>query len=82
MIIDRADQITNLCDAKFTNENFVITKSYAAQLRMQKTIIFNQVTKKKIVNVVLLSTHNAIKNKYYLEEIDNEITMERLFKQE
>ncbi|HRD44524.1 MAG TPA: ATP-binding protein, partial [Ferruginibacter sp.] len=30
MIIDRADNTINLCEAKFTNGNFIITKNYAS----------------------------------------------------
>ena len=79
MIIDRADQIINLCEAKFTRDNFIITKSYAAQLRLKKTI-FNQVTKtKKTTFNTLITTHPALKNQYYMDEIDNEITMDKLF---
>ena len=38
MLIDRSDQTINLCEAKFTRENFTIVKSYATQLRMKKSI--------------------------------------------
>jgi AAA+ ATPase superfamily predicted ATPase len=79
MIIDRADQTINLCEAKFIKENFAITKNYAAQLRLKKSI-FKQATKtKKATFNTLLTTYTALKNKYYLEEIDNEITMDKLF---
>jgi uncharacterized protein len=79
MVIDRADQIIHVCEAKFTKENFVISNDYAAQLRLRKSI-FKQVTQtKKAVFTTLLTTYPALKNKYYLEEIDNEITMDKLF---
>jgi uncharacterized protein len=79
MVIDRADQIIHVCEAKFTKENFVINNDYAAQLRLRKSI-FKQVTQtKKAVFTTLLTTYPALKNKYYLEEIDNEITMDKLF---
>lgn len=79
MIIDRADQIIHLCEAKFTKENFALTKDYAARLRLKKTI-FKQATRtKKAVFTTLITTYPALQNKYYLEEIDCEITMERLF---
>jgi uncharacterized protein len=80
MIIDRADQVINLCEAKFTKENFVITKNYAAQLRLRKSI-FKEVTQtKKAIFNTLLTTHPAIKNEYYLGEIESEVTMDKLFK--
>jgi AAA+ ATPase superfamily predicted ATPase/DNA-binding Lrp family transcriptional regulator len=79
MIIDRADQTINLCEAKFTRENFAITKSYAAQLRMKKSIFRQATQTKKATFNTLLTTYPALKNQYYLAEIDNEITMEKLF---
>ncbi len=82
MIIDRADQTINLCEAKFTKENFAITKSYAAQLRMKKSIFRQATQTKKATFTTLLTTFPAIKNQYYLGEIENEITMEKLFKPE
>jgi uncharacterized protein len=80
MIIDRADQTINLCEAKFTKENFAITKSYAAQLRMKKSIFRQATQTKKATFTTLLTTFSAIKNQYYLGEIENEITMDKLFK--
>ena len=46
MIIDRADQIIYLCEAKFTKGNFILTKDIANQLRLRKTI-FKQATQTK-----------------------------------
>ncbi len=80
MIIDRADQTINLCEAKFTKENFAITKSYAAQLRMKKSIFRQATQTKKATFNTLLSTYPALRNEHYLGEIDNEVTMDRLFK--
>jgi predicted AAA+ superfamily ATPase len=79
MIIDRADQTINLCEAKFTKENFAITKSYSAQLRMKKSVFSQATQTKKSVFTTLLTTFPAIQNQYYLAEIDNEVPMEKLF---
>jgi uncharacterized protein len=79
MIIDRADNTINLCEAKFTQANFAITKNYAAQLKLKKTV-FRQVSQtKKATFTTLLTTYPAIQNKYYLDEVENEITMDKLF---
>lgn len=79
MLIDRADQVINLCEAKFTKDNFGITNSYSAQLKLKKSI-FRQITQtKKAIFTTLITTYPAIQNKYYLEEIQNEVSMEKLF---
>lgn len=79
MLIDRADQVINLCEAKFTKENFVITNNYSAQLKLKKSIFRTVTQTKKAIFTTLLTTYPAIQNKYYLEEIQNEVSMEKLF---
>ena len=82
LLIDRKDGFINLCEAKFSNKEYAITKDYAAQLR-RKRFVFEQVTKtKKSVVTTLITTYPAIHNKYYLEEIHSEVTMEDLFRDE
>jgi len=79
MIIDRADQIIHLCEAKFTIGNYAITPACAEQLRLKK-MIFKQATQtRKAVFTTLLTTYPALKNKHYVAEINNEITMDKLF---
>ncbi|MDB5205484.1 MAG: ATPase [Flavisolibacter sp.] len=82
MIIDRADGVINLCEAKFTLESFAITKSYAAQLRIKKSVFKQATQTKKAVFTTLLTTFPAFKNQYYQSEVDNEISMDSLFRQE
>ncbi len=79
MLIDRKDGVVNLCEVKFTQNEFIITKSYNTSLR-QKSSVFKHVTKtKKAVVTTLITTYPAIRNKYYLEEIHSEVTMDDLF---
>ena len=79
LIIDRNDQVINLCEAKFSDKEYVITKDYAGELRKKK-LVFEQITKtKKSVFTTLLSTYPAIKNQYYLEEVQSEVSMDALF---
>jgi hypothetical protein len=79
MVIERNDGIIHLCEAKFTTNEFIISKEYAASLR-QKRAIFQYVTQtKKAVVTTLLTTYPAIQNKYYKEEIHTEVSMEVFF---
>lgn len=82
MVIERADQIIHLCEAKFTKENFAINNNYSAQLRLRKTIFKQATETKKAVFTTLLTTYPALQNKYYLEEIDSEVSMNQLFEKE
>jgi uncharacterized protein len=79
MIIDRADQVINLCEAKFTNGSLAINKRMAEQLRAKKSIFRDATKTKKSVFTTLLNTFPALKNQYYVGEIENEVTMDKLF---
>jgi hypothetical protein len=70
-----------LCEAKFSDKEFIITKKYAQELRIKK-LVFEQVTQtKKSVFTTLLSTYPAIQNKYYFDGIQSEVTMDALFEE-
>jgi hypothetical protein len=79
LIIDRNDGIINLCEAKFTNTEFILSKDYTANLR-RKRAVFQQVTKtRKSVTTVLLTTYPALQNAHYSEEVYAEISLDSLF---
>jgi hypothetical protein len=79
LLIDRRDQVINLCECKFTLDTFSIDKDYAEKLR-SKIAIFKQVSKtKKAVFLTLISTYGLEKNKYANLLVQNEITMDDLF---
>lgn len=81
LIIDRKDQVINLCEAKFSDKEYVLTKEYTQKLRRKK-LIFEQATKtKKSILTTLLSTYPALQNKYYFDEIQSEVTMDALFEE-
>jgi uncharacterized protein len=79
LIIDRNDGIINLCEAKFSKEEFVISKDYIATLRRKRAVFQHITGTKKSVVTTLLTTYPAIKNQYYNEEIHSEVSLDKLF---
>jgi transcriptional regulator with XRE-family HTH domain len=64
LIIDRKDGMINLCEIKFCQSNFTITKQYEENLR-NKIVCFQEETKtRKAINVILLTTYGLTHNKY------------------
>lgn len=79
LLIDRADNVINLCEVKFYNEEFIISKSDAENLRKKKSI-FKHVTKtKKQIFVTLLTTFGIHQNKNSIGLIDQVLTVDDLF---
>ena len=79
LLIDRKDGMINLCEVKFTNKEFVLTKEYASKLRQKSTIFEAATQTKKTVIKTLISTYPAMQNVHYLESIQSEVGMDDLF---
>jgi len=79
LLIDRDDNIINICEMKFANDLYLIDKSYAAQLR-NKVSVFQASTKtKKNIHLVMLTTYGLKENEYALELVQNQLLMDDLF---
>jgi len=79
LLIDRRDQVINLCECKFSLDSFSINKGYSEKLR-SKITTFKTVTKtKKSVFLTMITTYGVDKNKYANLLVRNEITMDDLF---
>lgn len=80
LVIDRNDHIINLCEVKFYNVAFTITKDYAEKLR-EKMRVFQETTKtKKQIQLVLITTFGLKHNKHSLGLINADFGMEAFFK--
>lgn len=81
LLIDRADSVISLCEVKFTEGPFAITKKYAAELR-NKIAVFREETKtKKTVQLVFIASSGLRENEYSTELVDQTLTLESLFGQ-
>lgn len=80
MLLDRDDGVINICEAKFYDGPFTITKEYAAKLRNKRTVFKEQTGTLKNLSLVIISSFGLNQNEYSLELIDNSIELEDLFK--
>lgn len=79
LVIDRNDNLMSLCEVKYSNTLFSITKEYSEKL-VNKMDIFNDVIKpNKPTQLVLITLKGTKKNKWYTDVIDVDITAEQIF---
>ncbi len=79
LLIDRRDQVINLCECKFSLDSFSIDKDYSEKLR-SKIATFKAASKtKKAVFLTMITTYGVEKNKYANLLVQNEVTMDDLF---
>ena len=79
LLIDRADQCINICEIKFSNKPFVVTKQYAEELERKKRIFKESTKTKKTVFITLITPYGAEENMNYLSIVDNQLTVDHLF---
>ncbi|NML41356.1 AAA family ATPase [Chitinophaga sp. G-6-1-13] len=79
LVIDRRDQVINICEMKFSINNFTIDKKYAEQLR-NKIGIFKEETKtRKAIFLTMITTFGLNKNSYSDSLVQNSLKMDVLF---
>ena len=79
LIIDRADNSINICEIKFYNSQFSITKAYADIISAKKNIFKQKTNTKKNIFITMITTYGLKENKNSLQYISNELTMKSLF---
>ena len=78
LLIDRRDDVINLCEMKCTDNAFVIDKGYKDDLKKKMDVFIEEVHPKKAVHLTMI-TSNGIKHNEYSDIVQNEIAPETLF---
>lgn len=79
MLIDRADRVLNLCEMKFSQDDYVISKDYDEKLRGKIVALQEETGGKRNVQVTLVTTFGLKKN-MYSSRVQRVVTMEELFR--
>ncbi|MGB0839866.1 MAG: AAA family ATPase [Chitinophagales bacterium] len=80
LVIDRGDNAINICEIKFSQEEFILTKAYATQLR-EKISSFKKSTKtRKTLFLTLITTFGLTENAHSNSLVHHSIDLEKLFK--
>jgi len=79
LLIERGDRVVNICEIKFTEKPFTISKKYADELRT-KMQTFQQDTKsKKTLFLTMITTFGLTENQYSNSLVQQDIDMNVLF---
>ena len=79
LLIDRRDQIINLCEMKYSTQEYEITKRYNDELQERKELFRSKTKTRKALHLTLVTTY-GVKNNAYSGMIQSEVTMDDLFK--
>lgn len=78
LVIDRRDMVINLCEIKYSQDEYIIDKKYDEELR-NKVSAFRQNTKTKKALFTTMITTFGIKSNTYAHNINSNVTMIELF---
>jgi uncharacterized protein len=80
LLIDRADNVINLCEIKFANNEYVITKSYANDLQHKMSVFSMQPNvKNKNIFLTMITVRGVSNNTYTKEMVQNQVILKDLF---
>lgn len=81
LIIDRRDRITNICEIKFSVDEFSINKEYEEKLK-NKLQVFREATQsRKALQLVMITTYGVRQNAHS-GIVQSQVKMEDLFRSE
>lgn len=79
LLIDRRDHVINVCEMKFSLNNFTIDKRYAEELRNKIGAFTFEVKTRKSIYLTMITTFGLAKNQYSMSLVQNDLTMDVLF---
>ncbi len=79
LIIDRKDQIINLCEMKYSTSEYEITKRYNEEMQ-QRRELFRSLTKTKKALHLTMVTSYGIKDNAYAGMVQSQVILDDLFR--
>lgn len=79
LMIDRRDHVINICEVKFTQDPFTLTKAYKTEFEKKLFAFRGETQTRKSVFPVLITTWGLKENIHSLGFIQNTITLDHLF---
>ena len=80
LLIDRNDDIINLCEIKYSSDAYTIDKEEDQKLRHRRAVFVRESKTKKSVRTTMITTYGLTKGGYS-DDVSNQVTMDDLFKE-
>ena len=79
LLIDRKDQVINLCEMKYSNSEFQISAKEEERLRQRRNVFSTLTKTRKAIHITLVTTY-GLKRTAHANIIQQVVTIEDLFK--
>ena len=64
MLINRKDNVVNLCEMKLYNERFTVNKAYHSKIVHRQNLLAEMIPRRAVVHNVLVTTEGLTYNEY------------------
>jgi predicted transcriptional regulator len=79
LLIDRADNCINLCEIKYSLDEYTITSVYKSALNEKKQVFRKQTGTRKSIFITMITTFGINPSAANASIVDKEVTMDKLF---
>ena len=80
LVIDRRDQVINLCEMKYATGEYEITGKYEREMQERRELFRSVTATRKALHLTMVTTYGIKKNSYS-ETIQSEVKLDDLFMQ-
>lgn len=79
LLIDRADNCINLCEMRFSNDTYVLSKKDKEALERKERVFRRETETNKTIFVTMITPYGVVENEHYLGTVQKQVTMNELF---
>ena len=79
LLIDRSDQSINVCEIKFSAENYLLTKKDVENIQIKKDVFRYHTKTKKHLFTTIITTMGMVENSHKLNTVDQVVVLDDLF---
>ena len=80
LVIDRRDQVVNLCEMKYATGEYEITGKYEREMQERRELFRSETSTRKALHLTMVTTYGIKKNSYS-DAIQSEVKLEDLFRE-
>ena len=81
LVIDRRDNVVNLCEIKFSTAPFILTKEYMLKMQTRKELFRMSTKTRKALHLTMVTTYGVAPG-MYSGQIQSEVMLDHLFVQQ
>ena len=81
LVIDRGDNVINVCEIKYVSDEFTISKKYGEELKTKLTTFKKKTKTRKTLFLTMITAFGVYQNKHSISLVQQSIDMTALFKE-